>query len=107
MYKWFLHYRYITMVDLTRRKTILGLGLLATGSGATFTSATFQSTAPANSDLRVLVEQQGGKGPVPDTVAGVGVEPVDQPLWVVVGVDRDDVLFGVLVGLVGVGSHGC
>jgi len=59
MYKWFLHYRYITMVDLTRRKTILGLGLLATGSGATFTSATFQSTAPANSDLRVLVEQQG------------------------------------------------
>ncbi len=47
------------MVDLTRRKTVLGLGLLATGSGATFTSAAFQSTAAADSDLRVLVEEQG------------------------------------------------
>ena len=47
------------MVDLTRRKTVIGLGLLATGSGATFTSAAFQSTAAADSDLRVLVEQQG------------------------------------------------
>jgi len=47
------------MVDLTRRKTIVGLGLLATGSGATFTSANFQSTAGADSDLRVLVERPG------------------------------------------------
>jgi hypothetical protein len=47
------------MVDLTRRKTVIGLGLLATGSGATFTSAAFQNTAAADSDLRVIVQEPG------------------------------------------------
>ena len=58
------------MVDLTRRKTVIGLGLLATGSGATFTSAAFQSSTQPESDLRVLVEQnlQFGANPnLPDT----------------------------------------
>ena len=54
------------MVDLTRRKTILGLGLLATGSGATFTSANFQSSTTPDSDLRVLVEANLSFGANPD-----------------------------------------
>jgi hypothetical protein len=47
------------MVDLTRRKTVIGLGLLATGSGATFTSAAFENAVDSDSDLRVVVQQQG------------------------------------------------
>lgn len=46
------------MVDLTRRKTVIGLGLLATGSGATFTSATFQNSTDPASDLRVAVDEE-------------------------------------------------
>lgn len=45
------------MVDLTRRKTVIGLGLLATGSGATFTSAAFTDSTAADADLRVVVDQ--------------------------------------------------
>ena len=46
------------MVDLTRRKTVIGLGLLATGSGATFTSAAFASQVSPASDMRVVVGQE-------------------------------------------------
>lgn len=45
------------MVDLTRRETVIGLGLLATGGGATFTQAAFQSSTQPDSDLRVVVDQ--------------------------------------------------
>ncbi|WP_143420892.1 hypothetical protein [Halorubrum halodurans] len=41
-------------MDFTRRKTLSGLGLLASGSGATFTSAAFSSSTDPNSDLRVV-----------------------------------------------------
>jgi hypothetical protein len=54
------------MVDLTRRKTVIGLGLLATGSGATFTSAGFTSSSASDSDLRVVVEQGLRFGANPD-----------------------------------------
>jgi hypothetical protein len=54
------------MVDLTRRKTVIGLGLLATGSGATFTSAAFQSSTQPDSDLRVVVDQNLQFGANPD-----------------------------------------
>lgn len=43
-------------MDLTRRKTVLGLGLLATGSGAAFTNAAFNDSVSPSSDLRVVVE---------------------------------------------------
>jgi hypothetical protein len=46
------------MVDLTRRKTVIGLGLLATGSGATFTSAAFNNSVSPTSDIRVVVDEQ-------------------------------------------------
>jgi hypothetical protein len=38
---------------------VIGLGLLATGSGATFTSAAFENAVASDSDLRVVVQQQG------------------------------------------------
>jgi hypothetical protein len=41
-------------MDLTRRKTLLGLSLLATGSGATLTSAAFSSSTDPSGDLRVV-----------------------------------------------------
>lgn len=40
-----------------RRTTILGLGALAMGSGAAFTSATFQNSVDADADFRVRVDQ--------------------------------------------------
>jgi hypothetical protein len=44
-------------MKFTRREGIIGLGLLATGSGATFTSAAFQSSTQPSADLRVIVER--------------------------------------------------
>lgn len=44
-------------MDLTRRKTLLGLSLLATGSGATLTSAAFSDSVGASSDMRVVVAE--------------------------------------------------
>ena len=41
-----------------RRTTILGLGALATGSGAAFTSAAFASSTEPSADFRVVVDQQ-------------------------------------------------
>ena len=48
-----------------RRTTILGLGALAMGSGAAFTSAAFQNSVAPESDLRVVVEEnlEVRKGP--------------------------------------------
>ena len=40
----------------TRRKTVLGLGALATGSGAMFSSAAFSASATSTADFRVVVE---------------------------------------------------
>ena len=40
----------------TRRKTVLGMGALATGSGAAFSSAAFQSSVNPAADMRVVVE---------------------------------------------------
>lgn len=40
----------------TRRKTVLGLGAIATGSGAVFSSAAFQSSVNSTADMRVVVE---------------------------------------------------
>ena len=42
----------------TRRKTVLGLGALATGSGAVFSSAAFASTVSPSADMRVVVGQE-------------------------------------------------
>lgn len=42
---------------MKRRTALMGLGLLATGSGATFTSAAFSSQVSPTSDLRVVVER--------------------------------------------------
>ena len=50
----------------TRRKTLLGMGALATGSGALFTSAGFQSSTQPDSDLRVVVDQNLQFGANPD-----------------------------------------
>ena len=44
------------IMKLNRRKTVLGLGALATGSGAVFTSASFSGSAEASSDFRVVTE---------------------------------------------------
>ena len=41
-----------------RRTTVLGLGALAMGSGAAFTSAAFQNSVDADADMRVVVDQQ-------------------------------------------------
>ena len=43
-------------MKLNRRKTVLGLGALATGSGAVFSSAAFQSSVNPTADMRVVVE---------------------------------------------------
>jgi len=40
----------------TRRKMILGMGALATGSGAAFSSAAFQSSVNPAADMRVVVD---------------------------------------------------
>lgn len=42
------------MVDLSRRKTILGMGLLAAGSGAAFSSAAFANTVNPGADFRIV-----------------------------------------------------
>jgi len=57
------------MVDLTRRKTVLGMGLLAAGSGAAFSNAAFADSVAADADLRVVVEQNLTFG------AGDGFDP--------------------------------
>lgn len=41
-------------MDLSRRSVVVGLGLLATGSGATFTSAAFNDSTNSNGDIRVV-----------------------------------------------------
>ena len=41
----------------TRRKAVLGLGALATGSGAVFSSAAFASSVSPSADMRVVVGQ--------------------------------------------------
>lgn len=46
------------MVDLSRRKTILGMGLLASGSGAAFSSASFSQSTESGADFRVVADQQ-------------------------------------------------
>jgi len=43
----------------TRRKTLLGMGALATGSGALFSNAAFSTSTTSAADLRVLVEERG------------------------------------------------
>lgn len=45
------------MAKLNRRKTIIGMGLLAAGSGAAFSSAAFQNSVTPDADLQVVVEQ--------------------------------------------------
>ena len=46
------------MVDLSRRKTVIGMGMLAAGSGAAFSSAAFNNSVSPSSDMRVVVEEQ-------------------------------------------------
>lgn len=41
-------------MDLSRRSVVVGLGLLATGSGAAFTSAAFNDSTNSNGDIRVV-----------------------------------------------------
>jgi len=42
----------------TRRKTLVGLGALATGSGALFSSAAFSNSVNPSSDMRVVVDEE-------------------------------------------------
>ena len=44
-------------MKLSRRKTILGMGLLAGGSGATLSSAALTSSADSGADMRVVADQ--------------------------------------------------
>ena len=44
-------------MKLNRRKAVLGLGAMATGSGAVFSSATFNNSVSPSSDMRVVVEE--------------------------------------------------
>ena len=57
----------------TRRKTLVGLGALATGSGAIFSSAAFSNSVSPTSDLRVVVEEnlEVRKGPGFDVTSSV------------------------------------
>ncbi|WP_434522740.1 hypothetical protein [Halorubrum sp. AS12] len=41
-----------------RRSMVVGLGALATGSGAVFSSASFSNSVASSSDMRVVVEEQ-------------------------------------------------
>ena len=41
-----------------RRSMILGLGALAMGSGAAFTSAAFENSVDAGADMRVIVDER-------------------------------------------------
>jgi hypothetical protein len=45
-------------MKFTRRSTVFGLGMLATGSGAIFTSAAFNNTTSASSDMRVVADKR-------------------------------------------------
>ena len=45
-------------MKLNRRKTVLGLGAMATGSGAVFSSASFSNRAEAEADFRVRVSEE-------------------------------------------------
>jgi urease beta subunit len=57
MFKLLHSYMFIrAIMKLNRRKTVLGIGALATGSGAVFTSAGFAGSAEASSDFRVVTE---------------------------------------------------
>lgn len=61
------------MVDLTRRKTVLGMGLLASGSGAAFTSAAFNNSVDSTSDMQVITAadvsvRKGNNVPTGDTL---------------------------------------
>lgn len=54
------------MVRPTRRKTLIGMGMLAVGSGAAFSSAAFQTSTTPSADLRVVVEEALNFRPNPD-----------------------------------------
>jgi hypothetical protein len=45
-------------MKFTRRSTVLGLGMLATGSGAALTSVAFNNSVNASSDMRVVVDKR-------------------------------------------------
>lgn len=49
-----------------RRSMVIGLGALATGSGAVFSSAAFANSAASSADLRVVVEESLNFRPNPD-----------------------------------------
>lgn len=54
------------MVRPTRRKTLIGMGMLAVGSGAAFSNAAFQTSTTPSADLRVVVEEELNFRPNPD-----------------------------------------
>lgn len=54
------------MVRPTRRKTLIGMGMLAVGSGAAFSNAAFQTSTTPSADLRVVVEEALNFRPNPD-----------------------------------------
>lgn len=79
------------MTKLSRRKTILGMGLLAAGTGATFSSAAFQNSTTPSADLRVVVEESLNFAGNPD--AGVDLEDFDPEEDNIVNVDEGDSFF--------------
>jgi len=62
------------MVDLSRRKTILGMGLLAGGSGAAFSSASLTNSIDSGADMRVVADQSltVRAGSLFDDISGTG-----------------------------------
>jgi hypothetical protein len=96
------------MVDLSRRKTIIGMGLLAAGSGAAFSSAAFQNSVNPGADFRIIAASDLRVRPGPafqepleeyvvedfDTLNGIdfnGINPSDLPLaWASDGQTNDD-----------------
>lgn len=74
----------------TRRKTVLGIGTLATGSGALFSSAAFENSTTPSADLRVVVEEALSFRPNPDATDADNVLDSDEFEDFFDGEDIDD-----------------
>jgi hypothetical protein len=61
----------------TRRKTLVGLGALATSSGAIFSSAAFSNAVNPSSDMRVVVEEDANLLVEPGISFRTGSNPAD------------------------------
>ena len=83
-----------------RRTTILGLGALAMGSGAAFTSAAFQNSVDAGADMRVIVEEQlvVRAGNLFDGLSAGGFDDTGSIFTAVISADETETPTSVLFG---------